>query len=55
MLDLLFLFVLLSRWINSNKFEIHLHKNMNNTLTFSINVRQKVTRVFCILIRVVID
>ena len=33
---------------------IHLHKNMKSTLTVSINVRLKVTRVFCILIRRVI-
>ena len=33
-----------------NKFElIHLHKNIKSTFTLSINVRLKVTRVFCIL------
>ena len=55
-LDLSLLFIFLSRWINSNKFElIHLRKNMKSTLTLSINVRLKVTRVFCILISRVID
>ena len=38
-LDLLFLFIFLLRWINSNKFElIHLCKSMKSTLTLSINV-----------------
>ena len=51
-----FLFIFLSRWINSNKFElIHLRKNMKSTLTLSINIRLKVTRVLCILIGRVID
>ena len=55
-LDLSFLFVFLSWWINSKKFElIHLCKNMKNTLTLSINARLKVTRVFWILISRVID
>ena len=45
-LDLSFLFIFLSRWINSNKFElIQRCKNMKNTLTVSINVKLKVTRV----------
>ena len=36
-LDLSFLFIFLSRWINSNKFElIHLRKNMKSTLILSI-------------------
>ena len=49
-LDLLFLFIFLSRCINSNNFElIHPRKNIKNTLTLSINVRLKVTRVLCIL------
>ena len=35
-LDFSFLFVFLSRWINSNKFElIQLRKNMKNTFTLS--------------------
>ena len=55
-LDLSFLFIFLSRCINSNNFElIHLQKNIKNTLTLSINVRLKVTRVLCILISRVID
>ena len=55
-LNLLFLFIFLSRWINSNKLElIHLYKNMKSTLTLSINVRLKVTRVFCIINSSVID
>ena len=55
-LDLSFLFVLFSRWINSNKFAlIHLRWNMKNILTLSIKVRLKVTRVLCILISRVID
>ena len=38
-LDLLFLFIFLLRWINSNKFElIHLCESMKSTLTLSINV-----------------
>ena len=49
-LDLSFLFIFLSRWINSNKFKlIHLHKKLKSILTLNINVRLKVTRVFCIL------
>ena len=32
-LDLSLLFIFLSRWINSNKFElIHIHKNIKSTL-----------------------
>ena len=55
-LNLSFLFIFLSTWINSSKFElIHLRKNMKNTLTLSINVRLKVTTVLCILISRVID
>ena len=55
-LDLSFLSIILSRWINSNKFElIHLCKNMKSTLSLSINVRLKMTRVFSILISRVID
>ena len=55
-LDLSFLFIFLLRWINSNKFElIHLRKKMKSTLTVSINVRLKTTRVLCILISIVID
>ena len=54
--DLSFLFIFLLRWINSNKFElIHLRKKMKSTLTVSINVRLKTTRVLCILISIVID
>ena len=49
-LDLSFLFIFLSRWINSNKFKlIHLHQKLKSILTLNINVRLKVTRVFCIL------
>ena len=49
-LNLSFLFIFLLRWINSNKFElIHLHKNIKSTLTLSINVQLKVTKIFCIL------
>ena len=55
-LDLSFLFIFLLSWINSNKFElIHLRKKMKSTLTVSINVRLKTTRVLCILISIVID
>ena len=55
-LNLLFLFIFLSRWINSKKLElVHLHKNMKSTLTSSINVTLKVTRVFCIINSSVID
>ena len=54
--ELLFLFIFLLRWTNSNKFKlIQLHKNMKNNLTLSINERLKVTRVLCILISRVID
>ena len=46
-MDLSFLFIFLSRWINSNKLELtHLHKNMKNTLTLNFNVRLKVTFAF---------
>ena len=49
-LDLSLRFIFLSRWINSNKFElIQLHKNMKSTLALSINVMLKVTRFFYIL------
>ena len=49
-LHLLFLFIFLSRWVNSNKFElIHLHKKIKIILTLNINIRLKVTWVFCIL------
>ena len=49
-LDLSLRFIFLSRWINSNKFElIQLHKNMESTLALSINVMLKVTRFFYIL------
>ena len=55
-LELLFLFIFLLSWTNSNKFKlIQLHKNMKNNLTLSINERVKVTRVPCILISRVID
>ena len=48
-LDLPFLFIQLSSWINLNKFElIHLLKSMKSTLILSINVGLKVTRVFYI-------
>ena len=50
MLDLSFLFMYVLRWINSNKFElIHLHKNMKNTLTLTINVMLKVTKTLGLL------
>ena len=56
MLDLSLLFIFLSRWINSNKFDlIHLRKNMKNTLTLRIDVRLEVTRALYILISRVID
>ena len=55
-LDLLLLFIFLSRCIDSNKFElIHHHKIMQSTLTLSINVGLKVTRVSCILNSSVIE
>ena len=34
---------------------VHLHKNMKSNFNLSINVRLKVTRVFCILNSSVID
>ena len=34
---------------------IHFHKNIKTTLTLSINVRLKVTRVFCVLNSIGID
>ena len=39
LVNLLFLFIFMLRWINSNKFElIHLCENLKSTLTLSINV-----------------
>ena len=39
LVNLLFLFIFMPRWINSNKFElIHLCENLKSTLTLSINV-----------------
>ena len=55
-LDLSFLFIFISRWITSNKFElIHHYKNMKSTTTLSITVKLKVTTAFCILINSAID
>ena len=49
----IFCFFSYSCWI---KFElIHFCKNVKSTLTLSINIRLKVTRVFCILISNVIN
>ena len=55
-LDLSFLFIFMSRWINSNKFElIHHYKNMKTTATLSITGKLKVATAFCILINSSID